>query len=162
MKNHLSRILKFMDLEFRCTTLSKGTTVFSLQCEMQSATFDYFLYLRENHAPPVLQFSIQLPLAIPDTQVGEMMLFVNLMNQQQLHEPGHWVYDPGKGTLTVVYNWYCDAQQEQFEPAFRHLFVKLIADTDDSIDSVRSLLNGLLRPEEAVSLFINRNKAWLN
>lgn len=162
MKNTLSRILKFMDLEFDCHTLKKGTTVFSLQCEMQSATFNYFLLLRELHSPSVLQFSLQVPVTIPADKMAEMMLFVTAMNHHQQDEPGHWVLDTSTGKLTVVYNWYCSAEDEHFDIIFRHLFVKLIADTDDSIESIRAVLKGLLHPEDAASHYINRNKAWLN
>jgi hypothetical protein len=162
MKNTLSLVLNYMDLDFNCQTLKKGTTLFSLQCEMQCATFKYQLLLRETHTPSVLQFTLQVPLDIPGDKMAEMMLFVTAMNHHNQDEPGHWMLDTATGTLTMVYNWYCNAEDEHFETTFRHLFVKLIADTDDSIESIQAVLNGQIHPEDAATFHSHRNKAWLN
>ena len=162
MKNQIDLLLKYMDMNFNSIPINKATTAFSLQCEMQHATFDYFLVLRESGTPPLLQFSIPIPVNVPENKQPDVLLFVSLMNLHRQEEPGNWIFDPAKAQLLFIYNWHCDVQNESFEQTFRHLFVKFIADADDSSEGLLSLLQGTLHPEEAVLLFANRNKACLN
>lgn len=161
LKSSVASQLKSLELDFSLNVINNLRTLVALRCEMKTATFEYFLIIRED-ATPSIDFRIPLPLLTSAGKEADMLLYTTLMNQQQTDHPGHWVYDPVKGEISLVYCWHCDPTGFGFEKLFKDLFVGFISNADDCYNGIQAVIKGLLKPEDAVSLFINRHTTWLN